>query len=260
MVDLIVNDKRLNDVKLVIFDRDGTLIDLYHYWAQMIEKRADLICRHYGLADSHKKKLLFEMGIDVARKQLRSEGPVGIKKREIVMQAAINVLAALGINDSLAACVEIFNEVDRLSENDLARLIKPLRGALELISLIHECGCKTAIATTDKTDRAILSMDYLGLTEKIDYVIGADAVANSKPAPDMVEVILAKLKIPSDRAVMVGDAGFDIEMGKKAGLMASIAVCTGITTRERLGQLTDLVIRDVSQIKVVMSDSNGIEK
>lgn len=257
MVDLLVNDKRLNNIELVMFDRDGTLIDLYHYWAQMVEKRADLICRHYGLADTHKNKLMFEMGVDVANRKLRPEGPVGVKKREIVMQAAIDFLSTLGINDTHAACVEIFKEVDRLSETNLADLIKPLRGALELISLLHDHGCKTAIATTDKTERAILSLDYLGLTEKIDYVIGADAVDNSKPAPDMVEVILVKLKVPRDRAVMIGDAGIDIEMGNNAELKASIAVCTGITPRDELEQLTSWVVDDISKIKMETGNING---
>lgn len=250
MVDLIVNDKRLNDVELVIFDRDGTLIELYHYWAQMIAKRAELICQHYGLDGTHKNELMFEMGVDVANRKLRPEGPVGIKKREIVMQAAIDYLSAQGIKNSSDTCVEIFNEVDRLSENDLSALIKPLDGALELIDRLHGLGCKTAIATTDKTERARLSLDYMEITDKFDYVIGADAVERSKPAPDMVEVILDKLKVAKDRAVIVGDAITDIEMGRKAGLKASIAVCSGITPRERLEQLTDLVVDDISKIRV----------
>ena len=250
MVDLLINDKHLKNVELVIFDRDGTLIDLYHYWAQMIDQRAGLICRHYGLADIHKDKLMFEMGVDVANKKLRPEGPVGIKRREIVMQASIVYLSALGIKESQSVCTEIFKEVDRQSENNLNKLIKPLDGALKLINRLHGLGCKLAIATTDKTERARLSLDFLGLTAKFDYIIGADAVEHSKPATDMVEAILAALKVPKERALMVGDAATDIEMGRNANLQASIAVCTGITPRAQLEQLTDLVVDDISKIEI----------
>lgn len=259
MVNLQVNNKRLNDIELVIFDRDGTLIELYHYWAQMVGKRADLICRQYGLDDAHKNKLMFEMGIDVANKRLRPEGPVGIKKREIVMQAAIDYLLLQGIRNSFDACVDIFKEVDRTTENDLAGLIKPMKGALELIDRLHKFGCKMAIATTDKTERAKLSMDFLGFTDKFDYIIGADAVAHSKPAPDMVTLILAELNVDKDRAVIVGDAVTDIEMGRNSGLKASIAVCTGITPRQRLEQLTEIVVDDISCI-LVEPDSKGMER
>jgi phosphoglycolate phosphatase-like HAD superfamily hydrolase len=44
MVALSVNSKIIQDVGLVIFDKDGTLIELYHYWSQMVALRARLIC------------------------------------------------------------------------------------------------------------------------------------------------------------------------------------------------------------------------
>jgi phosphoglycolate phosphatase len=251
VVKLKIKDQELNDVKLVIFDRDGTLIDLYHYWSQMIGKRAELICRKFHLDGQHKEKLMYVMGIDTKNAKIRADGPVGIKKREIVMQAAIDYLGSIGMKDGYQACIEAFAEVDELSRSKLAELIKPLDGMCQMIDALIQKGCKIAIATTDKTERARLSMEYLRLTDKVDFVVGADGVKNSKPAPDMIDLILQDLKIDKANTVMVGDAETDIQMGINAGVLASIAVCSGITPCERLEQLTEHVIADISKIKVI---------
>jgi phosphoglycolate phosphatase-like HAD superfamily hydrolase len=49
MIDLSVNFNIIRDVGLVIFDKDGTLIELYHYWSQMVALRARLIGEALGL-------------------------------------------------------------------------------------------------------------------------------------------------------------------------------------------------------------------
>ena len=49
MIDLSVDSKVIHDVGLVIFDKDGTLIELYHYWSQMVALRARIICEALGL-------------------------------------------------------------------------------------------------------------------------------------------------------------------------------------------------------------------
>ena len=44
MATLAVDRKFIHDVGLVIFDKDGTLIELYHYWSRMVALRARIIC------------------------------------------------------------------------------------------------------------------------------------------------------------------------------------------------------------------------
>lgn len=251
MADIKVNDQIIKGIDLMIFDRDGTLIDLYHYWSQMIGKRAELICQKFKLDGDHMEKMMFEMGVDSKSKKLRPDGPVGIKKREIVMQAAIDYLHQLRIEDGHSACLEAFSKVDEISKDKLDTLIKAIDGTHELIDALHKKGCETAIATTDKTERAKISMGFLNLLDKMSFIIGADGVERSKPAPDMIDLILGELKINKDRTVMVGDAETDIKMGINAGIKANIAVCSGITPCAELSGLTQYVIDDISKISVI---------
>ena len=251
MVNIGINEEIIDEIELVIFDKDGTLVDLYNYWANMINFRVVSAQKKLGFDESKNDDIMYAMGVDVASGRLRSEGPVGLKKREIVMQAMVDSLAEIGFPDTYNTCFQIFKEVDEQSVNHLKEIVKPVKGMHELINSLYEKDCKIAIATTDKTARAALVTDFLGMSDKVNMVVGEDMVANCKPHPDMVNLILKELSIDNENTVIVGDAITDIEMGLNAGLKASIGVCSGLTSERKLEEMTDCVIEDISMIRVL---------
>ena len=94
-------------------------------------------------------------------------------------------------------------------------------------------------------------MDFLGFSSKIEVIIGADMVKNTKPNPEMIEEILDTLKIDRSNAIMIGDAVTDVQMGLEAGLKASIGVLTGLSNENDLYKLTPYVIKSVEEIDFV---------
>jgi len=250
MVEISGSNFTIKEIELVIFDKDGTMVDLYHYWGAMIEHRAALICKNLGLNNADQQELISRMGVDKKNERLKPEGPVGLKKREIVMQAAVDYLNQKGIKKARDLCFDIFNQVDLMTANDISPVVRPLEGLFELVDTLKNKGCKIAIATTDKTERADLAMRALKLDKSIDFVVGADMVTKTKPDPESIEAILNKLKIENESAVMIGDAFTDVQMGINARLKASIGVCSGLTESGELRRITPYVIENISKIKV----------
>lgn len=251
MTTLLVDENTIRDVGLVVFDKDGTLIELYQYWSQMVALRARLICEALGIGAEHQAGLRWALGVDEKAGRLRPEGPVGLKKREIVIQAAVDYLAGAGLRDARAVCAAAFERADEESICSLERFVRPTPGAATLVDALHSNGCRIAVATVDISRRAQLAVDWLGVGDKIDLVVGADQVARPKPAPDMIYLILKTLDIEPSRAVMVGDALTDIQMGLKASLKASIGVLSGFATAAQLRTLTPFVAKDASEITVL---------
>jgi len=251
LVTLSVDLKAIRDVGLVIFDKDGTLIELYHYWSQMVALRARLICEALGLDPMHEDGLRWALGVDEKAGRLRPEGPVGLKKREIVIQAAVDYLAGVGLHETRPVCSAAFERADEESSRDLGRFIRPIPGAQALVGALHTRGCRIAVATVDLSRRARLALDFMGFGDRVDLVVGAEQVARSKPAPDMIHLILKTLGIEPSQAVMVGDALTDVEMGLNAGLKASIGVLSGFATRDQMQSRTPFIAWDVSELTVL---------
>ncbi|HEG43578.1 MAG TPA: HAD family hydrolase [Phycisphaerales bacterium] len=251
MVTVYVNDDAIEDIELFVFDKDGTVIDLYNYWSNMIGLRAQRLCSFYGLSlDEHEDSLMYEMGIDLKNKCIRPEGPVGLLPREVVQKAAEDYLNKLQCENVYDVCFKIFQEVDEASLSLLDKFITPLDGAIELLTQIKKNNCKIAIATTDKTQRAQLAMDFLNINGLFDFVVGADKVDKSKPSPDMLQLIVNALNISPKKAVMIGDAKTDVLTGINAGFKASIGVCTGLTSQDELLKITPYVVQSVANIKI----------
>ena len=83
MINIRINNHIIGEIQLVIFDKDGTIMDLYHYWSQIIYLRAKFICQKLEQSQEHQNNLLYEMGVDVKKGRLRPEGPVGLKKKRV---------------------------------------------------------------------------------------------------------------------------------------------------------------------------------
>jgi phosphoglycolate phosphatase len=253
MIDLSVNSKIIHDVGLVIFDKDGTLVELYPYCSKIVALRARIICEALGLGPEHEAGLRWALGVDEKAGRLRPEGPVGLKKREVVLKAATDYLEGVGRKNTLPLCEEAFDRVDEISSGNLNEFIKPIRGAVSLMSALHECGCSVALATVDGGQRARLVMDFIGANHTLDLIVGGEDVVRPKPDPEMIHIILDRLGIGRSQAVMVGDALSDVQMGISAGLKASIGVLTGFATAEQLQTLTPFIARDVSELAVRQS-------
>ena len=251
MTTLLVDSKLIPEIDLVIFDKDGTLIELYHYWSQMVALRARLICEALGLGNEHEAGLRWSLGVDEKAGRLRPEGPVGLKKREIVIKAATDYLDGVGRRDTLQLCEQAFERADEISSRDLGGFIRPIQGAGSLMRALHDRGCRVALATVDVSRRARLAMEFMGVNKALDLVVGGEEVSRSKPDPEMIHLILERLGVDRSRAVMVGDALNDVQMGLNAGLKASIGVLTGFATAEQMLALTSFVAEDVSELAVL---------
>jgi len=248
--DLKMGDRTIPSIRLAVFDKDGTLIDVHTYWVNMIKFRAELVVNRLGLSRKEKFGLMDSMGVDTNLWKIKPEGPVGLKKREIVLQAGVEYLKRLGVPDQSRLFHEVFREVDENSLEHFDEIIEPLDGLYHLFEALKRNSCFIAIATTDRTERARLAMRHIGVEDSIDFIVGADSVKKSKPAADMANLVSTSLGVAKESSVIVGDAVSDVQMGINAKFGASIGVASGLTTAERLLEISPYVVPSIADIYI----------
>lgn len=224
------------DTDLVIFDKDGTLIDVHCYWGRMVELRSEALSQKYiklKYQEKAKCELMSKMGISLKTNKIRPMGPVGIKPRWYIISIAYQVVKQYLNTITIEQVSSVFKEIDVYSQTHLSQLVKPLPGVEKLLATLKQQEIKIAIATTDLTSRAKLSMNSIGLMHYFDYIAGADLVDEAKPSADLVNYLCDKMSCDKSKVLVVGDSIVDLKMAQSANVKF-IGVKTGLHSPEFL--------------------------
>lgn len=208
----------MSDLKLVIFDVDGTLVDSQ---ADILGAMKVAFERH-GMSPPSRKDILSIVGLslDVAIPKLAPEAAASTHK----------------------AMVEAYKGAymqQRLTKGSAASspLYPGARAALERLHAQPETLLGIA---TGKSRRGL---DRLLEAHALSAFFVTEQVADhhpSKPHPAMLETALSEAGVSASAAVMIGDTAFDMEMAKAAGVYA-IGVSWGYHDRVRLSA-ADLIV------------------
>lgn len=105
-------------------------------------------------------------------------------------------------------------------------------GTADVIRDLHADGYYLAVATGKGRYGLDIALEKTGLKPYFHITRCADET-RSKPDPLMLDEILTDLDLPSERAIMVGDTSYDMDMANNIK-MDSIAVTYGMHDRQDL--------------------------
>ena len=212
-------------IKLIIFDLDGTLVDT----SGDITNALNYALKPYGLRDLTVEDTMKMVGEGITRlieKILENER---IQMRDTVIKRFL----------------------DYYSEHlvDFSTLYPHVRETLEKLD-----GYKKAVISNKREYLSIRLLDKLDLLKYFDLVVGSDTTSERKPSAVPVIYVFTKLGVNPDESIIVGDSNYDIEAGKKAGLK-TVAVTYGYRERQYLID-ADYIIDSIKDLLTLL-DTNS---
>ena len=111
MINFRVNENVIENVELVIFDKDGTFIDIHKYWGKVVELRARAIIKYFSMSSRFFEPLCNVMGYDLKTKLLPPDSPVGLYARNQVQEILTYYLIKNNIEAYPEAIETIFHDV-----------------------------------------------------------------------------------------------------------------------------------------------------
>jgi phosphoglycolate phosphatase-like HAD superfamily hydrolase len=108
-------------------------------------------------------------------------------------------------------------------------LVRPFSAVPDLLRRARDAGVKIAIGTSAKKDELEKYLDIARIEELVDVTASSEDAEESKPAPDIFEVVLKKLKIEGADALAIGDTPYDASAARKAGIATIGVLCGGFT-------------------------------
>jgi HAD superfamily hydrolase (TIGR01509 family) len=140
--------------------------------------------------------------------------------------------------------------IEKTRGEEYAQLIaevQPLEGAHDLIAELKERGLTVVLASSSPQDELDRYLDLLDARDLADAWTTKDDVDATKPAPDLVTAALEKAG--GGDAVMVGDAPWDIEAARKAGIETVCVITGGYSEQELRDAGAAAVFESVDELR-----------
>jgi len=210
------------DYELLIFDWDGTLCDSIGRIVDSMRAAASL----EGLGERSDEAI---------------KGIIGLGLPEAIARLYPELVGS--------GRVEGFRQ--RYAESYMALDVRPsplFPGVVECLESFRRRGLRMAVATGKSRrglDRVLAGhgwLDYFEITRCADETA-------SKPDPLMLDEILAHCGVSPEKALMIGDSSFDLDMARRAGI-DSVAVGYGAQSlSELLAFAPRLAINEFSELR-----------
>ena len=175
--------------KIIIFDFDGTLADT----AECIVKTC-------------------KTTLEQLRLPLKTDDEI----RNVIglpLDQCFSTLMPEADDSTIERCCEVYRSLFFSFQEQTIRLFPKVR---ETLCSLHSAGIIVAIATSRGTKSLKELCQMFNIDDFVGMKMASDLVTEKKPAPEMVNKILAHYSINPSDALVVGDTIFDIEMGQRA--------------------------------------------
>lgn len=250
MAKLYTDKWALDNIKAVLFDKDGTFINSHIYWGEIIKRRIHAVMQHFEIKEDLFDSLCSSLGLDTKTGLLIKEGPIAIFSREVVVTSLINKLKECGVSGNSSTIEEIFKKVHENFLPDIYNYVKIIEDAKILFDKLKSVEIKLAVVTSDMHANTDAILKHLGLEKYFDLVIGKDDCSKAKKTGEPAKIALKKLNVKAENTISVGDAEMDYLMAKNAGLKGSILVATGQTPLEELLDYTPTSVEKLKEVHV----------
>ena len=212
----------MKNIKLIIFDLDGTLVDAYP-----------------AIISS----------FNYAMEKTGYPPQSGLSVRKAVGWGDENLLKPFVGKRDLKKAVKAYRLHHRKSLLAKSRLFP---GTRQLLKYLCDRGYKLAVASNRPTRFSWLLIRHLKLRPYFSYVLCADRVKYGKPHPGLLKKIIRRFRLARSRVIYVGDMTIDAQAGRRAGVK-TIIVTTGSSSRQEIRkERPRLIISNIVKLKELL--------
>jgi phosphoglycolate phosphatase len=216
--------------RTVVFDLDGTLVDT----------APDLINALNHVLD---REGLPPVPLASARNM------IGAGARKLI-ERGLELEGRQARSDDIARMTADF--IDYYAEH-IADASRPFEGLDEALDTMEASGYRFAVCTNKLEWLSKRLLDELGLSNRFAAICGADTFGVSKPDPAILRQTVACAGGQLASAIMVGDAGTDIGVARRAGIPV-IGVDFGYTDTPMADLNPDRLIKHMLELPAAVED------
>jgi phosphoglycolate phosphatase len=230
----------MKQIKAIVFDKDGTLIDFEASWSVGMDAMLDAVAPGDAARQS---KLATAAGYDMQARRFAG-GSVFVNGTTADMVAVWQ-----GVDPTL-------EEADLLAKGDVAFSGLSPEALCDLPALLGKLkamGFALGVVTNAAEAPTLVQLEKLKCLDLFDMVIGCDSGFTPKPAGDTILGFCSEMNLNPVQVAMVGDSTHDLNAGRAAGVGLNVGVLSGPAGRAQIVDLSDVILDDVTGLVSLFS-------
>ncbi|HQC85932.1 MAG: hypothetical protein RL081_1835 [Pseudomonadota bacterium] len=213
---------RMQPVKALIFDMDGTIVDsMPHHTVTWLD-----FAKKHGLS------------LDVDDMMRRTTGRTGVECVRLLMDQP-------DMPEALAW--ELVHEKEQLYRDLFGPIFKEVTGFGAFYKAVRARGLKVGLGTAGDIHNVEFVLNHLHLVPPPDAIARGDEGLTGKPTPAIFLAAAQRIGMAPEHCIVFEDAPFGIEAARRAGMRA-VAICTGHSAEELAGPHVVASARDYNEL------------
>ena len=251
MISLKTNDWEINDIETVLFDKDGTFIDLHFFWGQMTELRANEIIKRFSIDKKYFNKICEILGYDIYSKKMNKDGITALYSREKIIKIFTKEIKEIGINTTENEIEKVFNDTNEIFYRNMHEYTKPIKEAIDFIKELSKRKIKIGIVTSDSVISTQKTLKHFGWENLFQSIIGRESSEYTKESGEPTKIALKELNANTKTTIMIGDAPMDYISAKNSGIEKTILVATGQISKNDLLKTSQYTVSSLAEIEII---------
>ncbi len=210
----------------IIFDMDGVIFDSERLWLDCCTETAP----EFGMEN-------------IVETCHRCIGVTPGVTRDILLETYRDAALVTAFQEKAVSLFREYYRAGRLG-------MKP--GVKELLCFLKSRACKTAIASSTRTDIVESELSDAGIRGFFDAIVGGDQVRRSKPNPDIFLMAAEKLGEKPENCTVIEDSFNGIRAAKAAG-MTAIMVPDQLEPDDEMRRLADQILPSLFEVKALLA-------
>ena len=254
MISLKTKDWIINEIETVIFDKDGTFIDLHYFWGKMTELRAKEVIKKFKINEIHFANICKKLGYDTHTKKMLKDGITALYSRVKIIEIFSEYLKEYKINTTKKEIEEIFDYVSNIFYKDMHKYTIPINEAIDFIKELNKYNVKVGIVTSDSIESTQKTINYFQWETLFQTTIGRESSTYTKESGEPTKMALKNLNANPRTTIMIGDAPMDFISAQNAEIEKTILVGTGQLTTDDLIKTSKYVVSSLNEIEIILNE------
>lgn len=235
------------EIKGILFDKDGTLIDFFQVWEPAIRPVIQGMVRYFGLADhvGLQEKIMLCLGCTDGH--IDPEGAIAWKSYEGIAQDIKDIFVEELCNVSTDEIRQYLTEHFYAEVVEKRTSYPTFTDLPTLMSRLAVRGIRIGLATTDTRDSTRRCMEHLGIAAYITFWGTADGELPEKPDGQLIRMAAEQWQIRPEEIAVVGDTPNDMRFAAN-GHALGVGVLSGTGRYQDLAGCADYVLPSVDKL------------